>query len=334
MQRALDLARLGLGNVSPNPLVGCVIIHENEIIGEGWHQHYGGPHAEVNAIYSVQNKDLLSSSTLYVTLEPCAHVGKTPPCVNLIIDHQIPHVVICNLDPFEQVNGKGIDLLKAHGIEVTTGVLEDKGRHLNRRFFTSIEKKRPYITLKWAQTRDGFVARSNFDSKWISNEQSRKRVHQLRAQEDAILVGFNTAKHDNPRLTTRDWEGKNPLRIVIDRKKELNPNLHLFTDGEETICFTQQFEAESGNVIWIKIPFHDMEMEIIESLHHRGIQSLLVEGGASTISGFLQHHLWDEAFVFTSAAHFGEGIKAPHIEGSNATNENVLGDTLTIYQHG
>ena len=219
MHRALELARNGAGKVSPNPMVGCVIVHNGTIIGEGWHQQFGGPHAEPNAIAAVNNQELLKDATLYVTLEPCAHFGKTPPCAHLIIEKQIPRVVVCNLDPNPLVAGKGIKLLKDAGIEVKTGILAQEGAFLNRRFFTYINHKRPFIILKWAETADGFVARENYDSKWISNALSRKLVHKWRTEEDAILVGKNTALYDNPQLTSRDWEGKNPISVKSKTSK-------------------------------------------------------------------------------------------------------------------
>jgi diaminohydroxyphosphoribosylaminopyrimidine deaminase / 5-amino-6-(5-phosphoribosylamino)uracil reductase len=239
MQRALDLAALGRGTVSPNPMVGCVIVHQNKIIGEGYHQQYGGAHAEPNAINSVRDKDLLSQSTLYVTLEPCAHWGKTPPCANLLIEMKVRKVVIATKDANPEVGGKGIYLLKEAGIEVITGVLEDQARELNKRFFTSMEKQRPYVILKWAQTRDGFIARENFDSKWISNSYSRQLVHKWRSEEDAIMVGTQTARYDNPMLNVRDWTGRNPLRIVLDRHMSLKSELHLFDGSQPTLRYNQ-----------------------------------------------------------------------------------------------
>jgi diaminohydroxyphosphoribosylaminopyrimidine deaminase/5-amino-6-(5-phosphoribosylamino)uracil reductase len=222
MSRALELARLGFGKVSPNPMVGCIIVCEGKIIGEGFHQQYGGPHAEVNAIHSVKDKTLLKQSTVYVTLEPCAHYGKTPPCAKLLVEHLVKKVIISNVDPNPLVSGKGIEILRSAGIEVETGLLEQEGLELNKRFFKSIRENAPYIILKWAQTADGFIARDDFDSKWISNKISRKLVHKWRSEEDAILVGKNTAKYDNPTLNVRDWVGKDPLRIVIDHELVLD----------------------------------------------------------------------------------------------------------------
>ncbi|MEQ9412696.1 MAG: bifunctional diaminohydroxyphosphoribosylaminopyrimidine deaminase/5-amino-6-(5-phosphoribosylamino)uracil reductase RibD, partial [Cyclobacteriaceae bacterium] len=213
MLRAMELAKNGIGHVSPNPLVGCVIVYEGKIIGEGWHGKYGEAHAEVNAVNAVADKSILNGAAVYVNLEPCAHTGKTPPCADLLVKHKVKRVVIANVDPNPLVAGKGIAKLKDAGVEVLTGVLEEAGRELNKRFFTFLKHKRPFVILKWAQTSDGFIARENFDSKWISNEYSRKLVHKWRTEEDSILVGYNTALYDNPKLTARDWTGRNPVRI-------------------------------------------------------------------------------------------------------------------------
>ncbi|EMR01058.1 bifunctional diaminohydroxyphosphoribosylaminopyrimidine deaminase/5-amino-6-(5-phosphoribosylamino)uracil reductase RibD [Cesiribacter andamanensis] len=233
MQRALELARLGAGRVSPNPLVGCVVVHQERIIGEGWHRQWGGPHAEVNALESVADKALIAQSTVYVSLEPCNHWGKTPPCTDLLLQHTPRRVVICNADTNPRAAG-GLARLQEAGIEVATGLLAEEGRWLNRRFFTSVEKGRPHIILKWAQTADGYMARSDYSSKWISNPYARQLVHKWRSEEDAILVGSNTARHDNPRLTNRDWAPaqahalRQPLRVVVDRMLSLPEELHLF----------------------------------------------------------------------------------------------------------
>ncbi|HKZ37838.1 MAG TPA: bifunctional diaminohydroxyphosphoribosylaminopyrimidine deaminase/5-amino-6-(5-phosphoribosylamino)uracil reductase RibD, partial [Chryseolinea sp.] len=247
MLRAMELALLGSGLVSPNPLVGCVITYEGKIIGEGWHKKYGEPHAEVNAVNSVPDKRTLRESTVYVTLEPCAHFGKTPPCADLLIEHQIKKVVVANLDSNPLVAGEGIRKLRSSGIEVITGVLDKKGRALNKRFFTIMEKQRPYIILKWAETADGFVARKNFDSKWISDEYSRQLVHKWRAEEDAVLVGMRTAQLDNPELNVRNWSGRNPIRIVIDRFLKLNEKIHLFDGSQKTICYNVLKHEEHRN---------------------------------------------------------------------------------------
>lgn len=330
--RALQLAQNGLGTVSPNPLVGCVIVYDDKIIGEGWHQKFGEPHAEVNAINSVKNKELLSKSTLYVTLEPCSHFGKTPPCADLIIKHKIPKVVVCNLDPFEKVNGSGVQKLKDAEIEVVINVLAEEGLQLNKRFFTSIQKKRPFVILKWAQTQDGFIARENFDSKWISNATSRKLVHKWRTEEDAILVGFNTALHDNPQLTARDWKGKNPIRIVLDKQLALPQTHFLFDNTVKTICFNSLKNEVTHQTEWVKIPCIDVEKEVLNALYKRNIQSLIVEGGSKTLQGFMDKELWDEARVFIGEKTFGSGIKAPIITASTCLSQKIDNNTLNIYK--
>ncbi|MEQ6118716.1 bifunctional diaminohydroxyphosphoribosylaminopyrimidine deaminase/5-amino-6-(5-phosphoribosylamino)uracil reductase RibD [Reichenbachiella sp. MALMAid0571] len=331
MTRAFELAKQGLGNVSPNPMVGCVIVHNDRIIGEGWHQKYGEPHAEVNAVNSVKGQSLLSEATAYVTLEPCVHYGKTPPCADLLISHQLKKVVIANTDPFPLVNGGGIKKLEHAGIEVKIGVLEEVGREINKRFFSAIEKKRPYIILKWAQTADGFIARENFDSKWISNEYSRKLVHKWRAEEDAILVGTNTAKYDNPSLNVRGWEGNNPLRLVINKNLSLDNSLNLFDRTIPTVCYNLKKDEIAENLIFKKISKGHVIRDILFDLDERKIQSLIVEGGSSLINSFISEGLWDEARVFTAKNTFGNGIAAPKTFGKLISSESVKGDQLDIY---
>lgn len=331
MQRALDLAQLSRGAVSPNPLVGCVIVHNNAIIGEGRHEKFGEAHAEVNAVASVLDQSLLRKSTVYVNLEPCSHFGKTPPCADLLVRHQVKKVVIANVDPNPLVSGQGIQKLKAAGIEVVTGVLEAKGRELNKRFFTFIEKKRPYIILKWAETADGFIARENFDSKWISNEQSRKLVHKWRSEEDAILIGTATAKHDNPSLTVRDWIGRNPIRIVIDRYARLLQTLTVFDGVQQTLCYTTTKEDSLTNLAFIKLSESQFLYELLNDLSSRKIQSVIIEGGATTLQQFINAGWWDEARIFTSDQEFGAGISAPRFHGNLIARESVLNDTLTFY---
>lgn len=331
MQRALALAELGRGSVSPNPMVGCVIVHEGKIIGEGYHQKYGGPHAEVNAVASVRDKGLLPSAIVYVSLEPCSHYGQTPPCADLLVSHKVRRVVICNTDPNPLVAGKGIDKLKKAGIEVMMGVLEDQGLDLNRRFFTSHTKKRPYVILKWAETADGFVARENFDSKWISNQYSRQLVHKWRSEEDAIMVGTNTAKYDNASLTTRDWAGKNPLRIVIDKELRLDQKMHLFDGSTPTICFAEK-ETDGRNCEVVTLP-KVANKSMLDHLHSRGIQSLLVEGGSHLLRSFIDQGLWDEARVFESNKTFTSGIDAPKMKRNPFSAESVLDDKLIYYRN-
>jgi len=330
MLRALELAELGKGRVSPNPMVGCVIVHNGHIIGEGYHQVYGGPHAEPNAINSVKNHTLIPESTVYVTLEPCAHWGKTPPCANLLVEKKVKKVVIGTLDSNPLVGGKGAQILKDAGIEVTSGVLDRKVREQNKRFFTFMERKRPYVILKWAQTKDGFIARENYDSKWISNAYSRQLVHRWRSEEDAIMVGTLTAKYDNPQLNVRDWEGKNPVRIVIDRNLTLDHGLHLFDHRQSTLCYNQVKEEKSENLEHAKLSSGFNIREILEDLYQRKIQSLIVEGGAQLLNKFIQENCWDEASVFTGQVQFGKGIPAPKIQGSIIDEMDIMGDLLTI----
>ena len=331
MHRAFELAALGRGHVSPNPLVGCVIVHNDRIIGEGYHQKFGEPHAEVNAIESVADKTLLKESTLYVNLEPCSHVGKTPPCADLLIRHKVKKVIVSNLDSNPLVAGEGIKKLRAAGIEVITGVLEKHGHEFNRRFFTYIEKQRPYIILKWAQTADGFIARENFDSKWISNESSRQLVHKWRTEEDAVLVGSKTAAHDNPVLNVRDWTGRNPVRIVIDRFLKLSERLHLFDRSQKTICYNVLKHEEHPNLSLIRLDEEDFLNALIHDLYKQKIQSIIVEGGAHTLSRFIELNLWDEARTFSSDKTFTKGIEAPSLHGNLISQESILNDTLKIY---
>lgn len=331
MQRAFDLAQLGRGSVSPNPLVGCVIIHNNTIIGEGRHEKYGQAHAEVNAVASVKDQSLVKDSTVYVNLEPCSHFGKTPPCADLLIKHQVKKVVVANVDTNPLVGGKGIGKLNAAGIEVVTGVLESRGRELNKRFFTFVEKKRPYIILKWAETADGFIARENFDSKWISNAHSRQLVHKWRTEEDAVLVGTSTALHDNPSLTVRDWTGRNPVRIVIDRHGRLPQTLTLFNRQDHTLCYTTTKNEVTKNLEFIRLAEIDFQHQLMNDLYKRNIQSLIIEGGATTLQQFINSGLWDEARVFTSDQKFVTGIPAPQFNGNLSHRKSVFDDTLTYY---
>lgn len=309
MQRCIQLAQFGEAGAPPNPLVGAVIVCRGRIIGEGYHRRCGGPHAEVNAIRSVSDQSLLRQSTLYVSLEPCAHYGKTPPCADLIIEKGIPRVVVGCIDPFAKVCGLGIRKLREAGVEVAVGALEDECRRLNRRFFTFHEKQRPWVTLKWAQSRDGFIDRLRRDdeaSAQLSTPFTQMLVHRLRARSQAILVGTQTALRDNPSLTNRLWPGGQPLRLVIDRRGILPPTLRLFDDSAPTHVYP------TGNLT-----------EILSDLHQRGIQSLLVEGGALLLRSFLEQGLWDEARVETAAISLGRGVRAPEIPLSLMTREEV-----------
>ena len=333
MQRALDLAERGKGAVRPNPLVGCVLVHEGKIIGEGYHEQYGGPHAEVNAIASVTDPKLLAAATAYVSLEPCSHWGKTPPCANLLVEKGIKSVVVATLDPNPLVAGKGVKLLEEAGISVQVGLLEQEAKWQNRRFFCQQEKHRPYLILKWAQTQDGFIARENFDSKWISSSQSRQLVHQWRAAEQAILVGKNTALHDNPRLNVRDWTGSDPIRVVLDSKLELPADLHLFDQQIPTLCYNLLKSEKLTNLEWVQLPQLSPEA-LLADLHARQIQSVLIEGGSQTLTQFLAAGLWDEARVFTAPILFEHGIAAPKLTQTPAESHAIGEDQLDIYYHG
>lgn len=332
MKRAIELAQLGVGYVSPNPRVGCVVIKDGVAIGEGWHQQYGNPHAEVNALASITDKKAIEGSTVYVNLEPCSHFGKTPPCADALIAHKVKKVVIANVDSNPLVGGNGIKKLRDAGIEVVTGVLEKNGRELNKRFFTFHEKQRPYIILKWAQTADGFIARSNYESKWISNDFSRQLVHKWRSEEDAILVGTKTAAHDNPSLTVRDWSGRNPVRLVIDRFLRLNDKLNLFDKTVKTICFNLIKHEEHSNLVLVRLDEENSIQQMLKYLFENKIQSVIVEGGSQTLSMFIQQSLWDEARVFTSSRTFQQGIAAPVIHGKLISRTEVAGDQLEYLQ--
>lgn len=332
MQRTLELAKLGRGHVSPNPLVGSVIVHDGEIIGEGWHKKYGEAHAEVNAVRSVDDKTRLLHSTVYVNLEPCSHTGKTPPCADMLIEYKVKKVVIANLDSNPLVAGDGVKKLRAAGIDVVTGILEKQGRDLNRRFFTFMEKNRPYTILKWAETADGFVARENFDSKWISNEHARQLVHKWRTEEDAILVGTRTAAYDNPQLNVRDWSGRNPVRVVIDRYLRLSSRLHLFDRKQPTICYNVLKHEEHENLSLIRIDEDNFIHNLLQDLYHRKIQSVIIEGGASTLAMFIENNLWDEARIFVAPQKFNKGIAAPAHPGVLTEQHILAGDILNIYR--
>lgn len=333
MQRALALARLGAGAVSPNPMVGCIIVHEGKIIGEGWHQKYGEAHAEVNAVNSVLDKSMLSNSEVYVTLEPCSHFGKTPPCADLLIKHQVKKVYICNHDSNPQVGGKGIERLRQAGIEVEIGLLESVGRELNKRFFTFIEKNRPFIILKWAETADGFIAKQNYEAVQITNLLSRRFVHKMRSREDAIMVGTHTARYDNPKLNTRFWTGKNAIRVIIDKQLILPQNLHLFDNSQTTICFNYSIDEQIGNNIFIKIPANiSLEEFIIKELYQRKIQSVIIEGGTILLQKFMDLGLYDEAVILKSQKFLGNGITAPNMDTIAVSKEN-LGDNEICFHY-
>ncbi len=323
MFRALQLAAQGAGSVSPNPMVGAVIVHQGKIIGEGYHRQYGQAHAEVMAIRSVLDNyhnaaELLRNAVIYVTLEPCAHHGKTPPCADLIIKHQIPQVVIGSPDPFEQVNGKGIDKLRAAGIEVTENILRKQGDFLNRRFLTRIQKQRPYIILKWAETADGYFAPADGSQRWISSEASRVMAHKWRSEEDAILIGKGTALADNPKLDVRLWQGKNPIRIVIDKELSLPDTLHIFNQTADCIVFNSIKTDVEGRVkyIWLENFDSYLPQMIAFQLYLMDIQSVIIEGGAQILNIFIKAGMWDEARRIRSSESWHKGIPAPLIRGS------------------
>ncbi len=334
MERAIQLAKLGKGRVSPNPLVGCVIVKNGRIVGEGYHQNYGEAHAEVNAVNSVANQKDLVGSVVYVTLEPCSHHGKTPPCSDMLITKKVGAVKIACLDPNPKVSGNGKRKLESVGIHVEVGLLDKESRFMNRRFLRFYEDKRPYIILKWAETKDGYIARKNFDSKWISNSHSRKIVHKWRAEEDAILVGKNTALYDNPRLNVRDWEGNNPTRIVIDHNLDVPGDYHLLDGTIPTMIFNNKKTASNENIDWVQIERDDPLRGVLHEMWKRRIQSVIIEGGANTIQQFIEEDLWDEARVFHSAIEFGDGIEGPKLSGNLLRETDVNGDNLKIIQNG
>ena len=341
MQRCLELAEMGMGNVSPNPMVGCVIVHEDHIIGEGYHKKFGQAHAEVNAINDVLNRFpdsasmLLSNSTVYVNLEPCAHFGKTPPCADLLIKHRVKKVVVGNTDPFSDVNGQGIERLKNAGVEVRVGIYKDACTEVNRRFFTRVLSQRPYIILKWAETANGYFAPKNTIQEWISGPLAKKLVHKWRTEEDAILIGKHTAIADNPQLSAREWEGKNPIRIVIDQKLQVPASHHLFNDLSKTIIFNEVKTVVRQNIHYIQM--EDMQyylpQKIAFQLYLMDIQSVIIEGGANLLSQFINAKLWDEARVFTSVTSWQEGLHAPNIHGIVTDRHQVGRDQLTIYKN-
>lgn len=340
INRCIELARLGEGSVSPNPMVGSVIVHNDEIIGEGYHKKHGEAHAEVNAIASVKKPELLEESTIYVSLEPCAHFGLTPPCSDLIVHKKIPRVVIGTVDPFAKVAGKGIEKLKTAGIEVVVGILEKECQDLNKRFFTFHEEKRPFIILKWAQTLDGFIDVERTEKEfgeptWITGKNALRRVHEIRAVEDSILVGTNTALKDNPSLTVRHCEGRNPLRIVLDNQLRLPKRLNLFDDSTKTIVFNSLVNKELKNTTYVKIDFNtEITQQVLKELYHRNILSIIVEGGKRLLRSFISENLWDEAHLFIGNKYFYNGISSPQIEGKIVSKEKIDEDKLIIYKNG
>ncbi len=331
MQRCIDLARPGLGRTAPNPMVGAVVVNAGRIIGEGYHQRCGDHHAEVRAVDSVRDKNLFRDSTLYVSLEPCCHHGKTPPCTDLILQKGISRVVIGTVDPFDEVAGKGIARLRSNGCEVKVGVLKEQCRQLNKRFFTFHEKKRPYIILKWAQTADGFIDSERLPGSeqrptWITSEKLRMLVHKWRTEEQSIIVGTQTALKDNPRLNVRDWQGPSPTRIVLDRQLRLPASLNLFDNSQPTIVINEKAEKKTDNICYMKLPFDDLLLQNITArLYGDGKQSLIVEGGRQLLQRFIDQNLWDEARVFIGTRFFGKGVPAPRIHPLKPMSQIIIG---------
>ncbi len=332
-----------MGTTFPNPIVGCVIVHQNKIIGEGFTSPFGGPHAEVNAINSVKDLSLLAKATLYVSLEPCSHFGKTPPCADLIIKHKIPNVVVGILDPNEKVSGRGIQKLKDNGCAVTIGVLEADCRASHKQFLTYHTKQRPYIILKWAETINGFIApekeerNSNPAPYWISNDLSKQIVHQWRSQEAAILVGTTTVLHDNPRLNVRLWTGKSPTRVILDKNLKIDSSYHVMDRSVNTIVLTEISNQNKyiEGIIYEVIDFSkEVAKQVCSVLYKHQLLSLFVEGGAKTLQAFIDSNLWDEARIIKGNTKFRTGIKAPIIQGSVTSVQKIGNDTLKLVENG
>lgn len=340
MARCIELAKNGLGTTYPNPMVGCVIVSQNKIIGEGWHYQAGQPHAEVNAIQSVKDKSVLKYATIYVSLEPCSHFGKTPPCSHLIIKHEIPNIVIGTQDPFAKVDGAGITQLKKAGKEVIVGILEKECQQLNSRFFTFHRKKRPYIILKWAQSLDGYMSPETKTEQipiWISSSESRQLVHKWRSEEQSILVGTKTVLEDNPKLNTRDWYGNNPVRVVIDQHLIINENYHVKDNHIKTIIITEIVKKTiTENIIYETIDFYSsIPKQIGAILYKHELQSVIIEGGSKTIQQFIDSNLWDEARVTTGTdIIIKKGTLAPKLNKDITTNKAIGSDLIkTYYNH-
>jgi diaminohydroxyphosphoribosylaminopyrimidine deaminase/5-amino-6-(5-phosphoribosylamino)uracil reductase len=334
MRRCLQLASYGSGFVAPNPMVGCVIVFNNQVIGEGYHKYFGGPHAEVNAFARVEQKELLSEATVYVSLEPCSHQGKTPPCTDLLVSYNVKRVVIGCRDSNPVVSGKGIERLKRAGIEVLEGVLEEECRKLNKRFFTFHERRRPYVVLKWAQTLDGFIDRVRNEEKkginWVSSELTKTLVHKWRSEEQSILVGRNTIINDNPSLTVREYDGQNPIRIVIDSQLQISQDLNIYSNEAPTLVFNRIKNEKKENVEWIKIP-ETSTSYILEELYKRDISSVFVEGGSRTLQYFIIDNVWDEARVIVGNTKFSDGVKAPIINKIPSDSFKFGEDRVYIY---
>ena len=335
MKRALELATRSVGNATPNPMVGAVLVHEGRIIGEGWHKEYGLSHAEVDCLENVAESDrhLIPESCMYVNLEPCAHHGKTPPCALRLVDEKVKEVFVGNADPFEEVDGKGLEILKSHHVHTELGVLEKEGLWLNRRFFCFHQNKRPYIILKWAQTAEGYFAPLDRSRYQITSTDSRQLLHKWRTEESAILIGYQTALNDNPELTARMYKGRQPLRLVFDRTLQLSQTHNVFNDAAPTWIINDRMDKEEGNVTFVQIRFNENPLlQILEKLHAANILSLIVEGGAKLLESFILEGLWDEARVFTGQASMPEGVHAPLLTDFKKAFESELGgDTLNVY---
>lgn len=337
MSRCLQLAEYGAGHVAPNPMVGAVLVCDDKIVGEGYHRRFGEAHAEPNAINSVKNPELLQKSTLYVSLEPCSHYGKTPPCADLIVSSSIPRVVIGTLDPNPQVAGRGVEILRKAGIEVEVGVLEADCRELNKRFFIFQEQKRPYVLLKWAQTRDGFMDRIRTDVTeaplQISNAITKQLTHKMRSENQSILVGANTVLLDNPTLTVRNWSGKSPIRIGIDRQGRIPDDFHLLDGSISTIIFTEKDQPDRPHVEFVKIDFDSNCIQtILTKIFERNIHSVLVEGGPTILNSFLEAGLWDEANVEVSPQRISAGVAAPVLPIQPISRKNIEGHEWLFYK--
>lgn len=332
MRRGIELALLGQGNVAPNPMVGAVIVYNDKIIGEGYHQQFGGPHAEVNAINSVEEKSLLPKSTIYVTLEPCSHYGKTPPCVDLIIKNNFKRVVIGSRDPYSEVNGNGIERLKQNEIDITLNCLEEECLNLNKHFFKFHEQKRPFIFLKWAQSCNGKIDNGSHNQKitWISSPESKTLVHQWRKEYQAILIGKNTVKNDNPNLTVRAVKGKNPIRIILDSNASLKLDYNVFNNEAKTYVFNLIKDETINNVEFILLKNMSIET-IIKKLTELEINSVIVEGGAQILQSFIDGDLWDEVAVLEGKTTFNEGTNAPILNKKSNYSFEYFGDKISIY---
>ena len=337
MARCIELARGGEGNTAPNPMVGAVIVHNGKIIGEGFHRKCGEAHAEVNAVGSVGDETLLRDSTIYVSLEPCSHYGKTPPCAELIIKKGIPRVVVGTLDPFPEVSGRGVRMLREAGVEVVTGVLEKEARALNPAFMTFQILKRPYIYLKWAQSADGFMdahrEAASVPPVLLSSAETLRRVHRLRSEVAAIMVGTRTAVLDNPSLTVRHWAGKSPVRVVLDQTLKLPADAHLLDGAVRTLVFTACEAGSRPNVEYVRIDFgQEVLPQVLQYLYEQKLDSLMVEGGAALLGSFLGAGLWDEAWVETAPAVLGSGVKAPAVPGVLTGTELRHGHLLETWK--